>query len=172
MVMLLPFANDEFIHRTRTGVITVFCHIVSPRHLVLTQFIWMSTVGRALGWLHCHAPQTAADLVMHKKKIDEIRGWMELQREPGLRCPAPRVLILNGAPLPPRFCPVLSLYILYVPNTFSIMPCPLLVYTVRPQYLLDYALPSPFYTVRPQCLLGYALPSPFVYRASQMPITR
>lgn len=33
---------------------------------------------------------------MHKKKIEEIRGWLELQKQPGLRCKAPRVLVLTG----------------------------------------------------------------------------
>lgn len=43
-----------------------------------------------------HAPQTVADLVMHKKKVDEIRGWLELQLQPGLHCKAPKVLVLTG----------------------------------------------------------------------------
>ncbi len=33
---------------------------------------------------------------MHKKKIEEIRGWLELQKQPGLRSQAPRMLILSG----------------------------------------------------------------------------
>ena len=45
-----------------------------------------------------HTPVTTADLVMHKKKIQEIGGWLELQKEPGLKCRAPRLLVLTGEP--------------------------------------------------------------------------
>ena len=34
---------------------------------------------------------------MHKKKVEEIQGWLELQKQPGLGCQAPRMLILSGA---------------------------------------------------------------------------
>ena len=34
---------------------------------------------------------------MHKKKVEELRGWLELQKQPGLGCQAPRMLILSGA---------------------------------------------------------------------------
>lgn len=54
--------------------------------------------GRQAGWSHSHKPQTTSDLVMHKKKIQEISGWLELQKEPGLRCSAPRMLVLSGTP--------------------------------------------------------------------------
>ncbi len=48
------------------------------------------------GWLAKHAPETADSLAMHAKKVQEIRGWLELQRQPGLQCPAPRMLLLSG----------------------------------------------------------------------------
>ena len=48
------------------------------------------------GWLARHVPETKDTLAMHKKKIEEICGWLELQKEPGLACHAPRMLILSG----------------------------------------------------------------------------
>jgi hypothetical protein len=36
---------------------------------------------------------------MHKKKVEEIRSWLELQAEPGPRRSAPRVLVLTGGAL-------------------------------------------------------------------------
>lgn len=48
------------------------------------------------GWLEKHAPDSVDSLAMHKKKVDEIRGWLELQTQPGLQCQAPRMLILSG----------------------------------------------------------------------------
>ena len=49
------------------------------------------------GWLAKHAPDSVESLAMHKKKVEEIRGWLELQKQPGLGCHAPRMLILSGA---------------------------------------------------------------------------
>lgn len=49
------------------------------------------------GWLAKHVPDSVDSLAMHKKKVEEIRGWLELQKQPGLGCPAPRMLILSGA---------------------------------------------------------------------------
>ncbi|BDA49102.1 Cell cycle checkpoint protein RAD17 [Coccomyxa sp. Obi] len=57
-----------------------------------------SVTGRQTAWLVSHTPLTTADLVMHKKKIQEIGGWLELQKEPGLNCKAPRLLVLSGPP--------------------------------------------------------------------------
>lgn len=48
------------------------------------------------GLLARHAPDTVESLAMHKKKIEEIRGWLELQQQPGLHCEAPRMLVLSG----------------------------------------------------------------------------
>lgn len=48
------------------------------------------------GWHARHVPETVDTLAMHKKKIEEICGWLELQKEPGLLCHAPRMLILSG----------------------------------------------------------------------------
>ena len=51
------------------------------------------------GLLARHAPDTVESLAMHKKKIEEIRGWLELQQQPGLHCDAPRMLVLSGISL-------------------------------------------------------------------------
>ena len=46
-----------------------------------------------------HAPRAAADLVMHKKKVEEVRGWLALQDTPPNQAPrAPRLLLLTGMP--------------------------------------------------------------------------
>ncbi|CAL5226917.1 g9794 [Coccomyxa viridis] len=47
-------------------------------------------------WLAKHVPDSVDSLAMHKKKVEELRGWLELQKQPGLGCQAPRMLILSG----------------------------------------------------------------------------
>ena len=52
--------------------------------------------ARQAGWVASQAPRNAADLVMHRKKVEEVRGWLTLQLQPGRACTAPRVLLLTG----------------------------------------------------------------------------
>ena len=61
----------------------------------MSTLLVLSAASQA-GWLAKHAPETADSLAMHTKKVQEIRGWLELQRQPGLQCPAPRMLLLSG----------------------------------------------------------------------------
>ena len=61
--------------------------------------------ARQAGWVAAHAPRAAAELVMHKKKVEEVRSWLALQdAPPGQPLRAPRLLLLTGA----RCRPLLS----------------------------------------------------------------
>lgn len=42
-----------------------------------------------------HAPASAADLVVHKKKVAEVRAWLQAQWQPGRS--ASRLLLVSGA---------------------------------------------------------------------------
>jgi hypothetical protein len=69
--------------------------------------------ARQAGWAAAHAPRAAADLVMHKKKVEEVRGWLALQdAPPGQPARAPRLLLLTGArsksPLLFSFCDLIT----------------------------------------------------------------
>ena len=78
-------------------------HTVLSCQLRRWQVNWMHGITRASmpadkqsGWLARQVPEAVDTLAMHKKKIEEICGWLELQKEPGLACHAPRMLILSG----------------------------------------------------------------------------
>eukprot|EP00887_Chlorella_sp_A99_P000359 scaffold13.g359.t1 len=49
-------------------------------------------------WADKHAPRSEGDLVVHKKKVEEVRQWLEGQRatlgQPGV----PRALVMSGPP--------------------------------------------------------------------------
>lgn len=44
-----------------------------------------------------HAPASAADLVVHKKKVAEVRAWLQAQWQPGRPRGASRLLLVSGA---------------------------------------------------------------------------
>ena len=44
-----------------------------------------------------HAPANAADLVVHKKKVAEVRVWLQAQWQPGRPRGASRLLLVSGA---------------------------------------------------------------------------
>lgn len=51
-------------------------------------------------WVDKHAPHSSAELAMHKKKVEEIRQWLE-QADASLQLglpPSPRMLVLSGPP--------------------------------------------------------------------------
>jgi hypothetical protein len=51
-------------------------------------------------WVDKHAPHSSADLAMHKKKVEEIRQWLE-QADASLQLglpPSPRMMVLSGPP--------------------------------------------------------------------------
>ena len=44
-----------------------------------------------------HAPANAADLVVHKKKVAEVRAWLQAQWQPMRPRSASRLLLVSGA---------------------------------------------------------------------------
>ena len=48
-------------------------------------------------WTDKHAPASEADLVVHKKKVQEVRDWLEEQRRSLGRPGVPRLLVVTGA---------------------------------------------------------------------------
>lgn len=48
-------------------------------------------------WTDKHAPASEADLVVHKKKVQEVREWLEEQRATLGRPSASRLLVVTGA---------------------------------------------------------------------------
>ena len=79
--------------------------------------------GSQCGWLAKHVPDSVDSLAMHKKKVEEICGWLELQKQPGLGCQAPRMLILSGALL----WGTLSMPLTYTPGAHTVHLSPSLI---------------------------------------------
>lgn len=51
-------------------------------------------------WVEKHAPKSSADLAMHKKKVEEVRTWLQ-RADASLQLglpPTPRMLVLSGPP--------------------------------------------------------------------------
>ena len=51
-------------------------------------------------WVDKHAPRTSAELAVHKKKVEEVRAWLQ-RADASLQLglpPTPRMLVLSGPP--------------------------------------------------------------------------
>ncbi len=62
----------------------------------LTRNVCNLCEGREL-WVEKHAPMCAEDLVVHKKKVGEMRAWLQAQAAPGAVRGVPRLLFVTGA---------------------------------------------------------------------------
>lgn len=50
-------------------------------------------------WVEKHAPKATSDLVVHGKKVRDVRRWFESRlNDPGWRLPGGRLLLLTGPP--------------------------------------------------------------------------
>ncbi|KAK9832070.1 hypothetical protein WJX81_003996 [Elliptochloris bilobata] len=47
-------------------------------------------------WVEKHAPASTDDLVVHKKKVADVRAWLQAQAQPGLARGASRLLLVSG----------------------------------------------------------------------------
>lgn len=47
-------------------------------------------------WVEKHAPTIAEDLVVHKKKVGEVRAWLQAQAQPGRTPDLSRLLLITG----------------------------------------------------------------------------
>ena len=59
-----------------------------------------SAAGSEALWVEKHAPKSSADLAMHKKKVEEVRAWLQ-QADASLQLglpPSKRMLVLIGPP--------------------------------------------------------------------------
>ncbi|KAL4422561.1 hypothetical protein ABPG75_008758 [Micractinium tetrahymenae] len=54
--------------------------------------------GKGELWVEQHAPASEAELVVHKKKVAEVRQWLEEQRASLGRPGVPRLLVVTGPP--------------------------------------------------------------------------
>ena len=71
----------------------------APAHPVERQDSSVAAAPPTL-WIDKYAPATSKDLAVHKKKVDEVRGWLQTvdaSLQLGLP-PVPRLLILSGPP--------------------------------------------------------------------------
>ncbi|KAG0623011.1 hypothetical protein M758_3G141700 [Ceratodon purpureus] len=55
--------------------------------------------GQGELWVEKHAPKTVSDLVVHGKKVGDVRRWLESRlQDPGWRLPGGQLLLLTGPP--------------------------------------------------------------------------
>ena len=60
----------------------------------------VQAAGSEALWVEKHAPESSADLAMHKKKVEEVRAWLQ-RADASLQLglpPTPRMLVLSGPP--------------------------------------------------------------------------
>jgi len=59
--------------------------------------VGVAAAGETVAWARRFQPTTAADLVVHKKKVEELQAWLETMKS-RLGCPGGRCLLLTGPP--------------------------------------------------------------------------
>ncbi|KAL4424733.1 hypothetical protein ABPG77_000076 [Micractinium sp. CCAP 211/92] len=58
----------------------------------------VEALGKEKLWVELYAPASEAELVVHKKKVAEVREWLEEQRSSLGRPGVPRLLVVTGPP--------------------------------------------------------------------------
>lgn len=65
-----------------------------------------------------HAPKTVEDLVVHKKKVGEVRAWLQAQAQSGFMGGRSHLLLVTGAQPP-----ALTLHLHLCPSLVSAQSC-------------------------------------------------